>query len=257
MRVARNVVVIFILLVVVGLSIIFTAVPGPVSASVTVYDTSINVYEHNGTGRAANDLEVCFNGKVLATDWYGGGIFKNFSLGYDSATNISTMRWYNGTVAPCEWVYTCMFFPNTLRGNITYTYLPTWSYDGVIGPIVGAALSQDVVEVKPGLLQVTFSNTPKDGGPETIGSLQIGVSNTIYNLPELAWTNEAINKIPWIVQKNNIPLKLGQQMSFSIPISSNTAGIIYRAKIWLDSDPKNVIGYIGQIVPKTTVTPQQ
>ncbi len=255
-KITQKAVVLFALLVVIGVSIIFIAAPAPVSAYVWIGRDQMNVHEHNGTGRVANDLEVFLDGNALISNWWGGP-FQSFSYGYDSSTNTTTLRWYNGTVNNCQYADTCLSIENS-AGNITNKYLPRWSYDGVAGPIVGAALSHDFKLTAPDLADVTFANTPKDGGPETIGIIQVGTTNTVYTLPELLWTNEALNKIPWIVQKTNIPLKLGQSITFpSIPVNAQAKNIIYRAKIWLDSDPKNIIEYVGQFVPISTETPQQ
>jgi hypothetical protein len=257
MRITRNALVFFTLLVFVGISIIFTAVPGPVSADgVSFYGSQMNINEHNGTGRAANDLEVYLNGNALISRWWSDGCpFRSFSYGYDSTSNMTTLRFYNGIVPHCGRVDTCLEADTT---NLSQRYLSRWSYDGIAGPVVGASLSHDIKVIQPGFVDVIIANTPKDGGPETIGIIQIGASNTVYTLPELLWRNEALNKIPWSVEKTNVPLKLGQSLIFSsIPMPDQAVSIVYRAKIWLDSDPKNVMEYVGQFVRKPVVTPQQ
>jgi hypothetical protein len=63
--------------------------------------------------------------------------------------------------------------------------LPRWSIDGVAGPISGTALSHDITVVNPNLVDVIIANTPEDDGPETVGIIQIGASNTVYSLSEL------------------------------------------------------------------------
>lgn len=255
MRITRNALVFCALLVLVGTGLIFTAVPAPVAADITFWDNHINVHQHNGTGRTANDLEVFLDGNVLISNWWQGQPFQDFNYIYDSSSNMTTLRWSKGIVGHCQTADTCL---TTNTNRLSHRYLPRWSYDGIAGPIVGAALSTDIKAITPNLVDVLIANTPKDGGPQTAGIIQIGASNVVYKLPELLWTNEALNKIPWCVQKTNVPLRPGQSITFpSIPVPVNAMSIVYRVKIWLDSDPKNVMEYVGQFVPKTVVTPQQ
>jgi hypothetical protein len=83
---------------------------------------------------------------------------------------------------------------------------------------------------------------------ETIAIIQVGPTNTILPLEALTWDN--MNNIPWSVTMNNIHLNVGNNTTFaSIPMFPPAVGIVYRARVFLDADPTNIVEYTGQFVP--------
>lgn len=59
-----------------------------------------------------------------------------------------------------------------------------------------------------------------------------------------------MNNINWCVTRNDLPLNLGAVETFSsLPMLPPAKGIVYRARVWLDADPTNVVEYTGQFVP--------
>lgn len=213
-------------------------------------DTWQNEYLHNGTGQTANDIEKWIVGDVLVSSWYSN-LFHSFSYIYLPGENVTKLRWFNGNVANCQRTYACF---RTNKNTVTHRYLPRWSFNGVSGPIAGAALSVNFTSPAIGLVNMTVANTPVDGGPVTIGIIQIGPTSTILPLEALTWDN--LNTIPWCATVNNIPLTLnGNSILPSIPLPPTAVGIVYRATIWLDSDPANIVTYTGQYVPSTVPQP--
>jgi len=208
-----------------------------------------NEYLHNGTGQIANDLEKWIVGDVKVSNWLSA-LFHSFDYIYLPGENVTKLRWSNGTVNPCQWTNACFC---TDKFKITHRYLPRWSFNGVPGPIAGPALSHDFEIVQPGLANMTISNTTIDGGPVTVGIIQIAPTDYAYTLETLTWDN--MNSIPWATTLNNIPLNTqGGMVIPGIPMPTTAVGIIYRATIWLDADPTNIVTYTGQYVPTATTS---
>jgi hypothetical protein len=214
-------------------------------------DTEVNfLHAHNGTGKTANDVEVFLEGDVLVSEWHSTSDpsvspLKDFSYSYDSKQDMTTLRWYNGSVPNCTDVDYC---GKVKSSSFIQKYLPRWSYDGVPGLVSSPALSTKFELIKFDLVNLTIANTPIDGVPETIGIIQIGPANDVYPLKELTWEN--LENTKWSVTLNNLPLKVGSSITFSsIPMPSSKNGIVYRAKIWIDNDPNNAIQYAGQFIP--------
>lgn len=199
---------------------------------------------HNGTGQIANDLEKWIVGDVRVSGWLSA-LFHSFSYTYLPAENVTKLRWYNGTVGPCQYTNACF---KTDKSTITHKYLPRWSYNGVPGAIAGAALSCSFQMVGNGAVSMTIGNTPIDGGPVTVGIIQIGPTNTVMPIENLTW--EGLNSIPFSTTMMDIHQNMGA--SLTLPVISMPApavGIVYRARIWLDADPANIVEYAGQYVP--------
>ncbi len=207
-------------------------------------DSLQNNYLTNGTGKTATDLEMWLVGEVLLSDVFQSP-FRDLSYSYDSSENITKIRWYNGSVANGQQANVC-FWTNT--PGITHRYIPRWSFDAAPGIVIGPVVSHNFETATTGAVNVNFSNTLKDGGPITIGVIQVGPTDTIYPLEKLTWAN--LETIKWTVTKNFIPLFVGGSVTFnSIPLTSKKGGIVYRARLWLDSDPKNVVECIGEFIP--------
>lgn len=199
---------------------------------------------HNGTGQVANDLEKWIDGDVRVSGWLSA-LFHSFSYTYLPGENVTKLRWYNGTVNPCQSTNACF---RTDKNTITHRYLPRWSYDGVPGMIAGAALSHSFQQVRPDLVSMTIANTPEDGGPVTVGIIQIGPTNTVMPIEALNW--EGLNNIPWNVTMMDIHQEMGGSLTLpAIVMPPPAVGVVYRARIWLDSDPANIVEYAGQYVP--------
>jgi hypothetical protein len=206
-------------------------------------DTAQNECLHNGTGQIANDLEKYIDGNVLVSKWASWN-FRSFSYIYLPGQNMTKLRWYNGTVANCQWTTACFW---TAQPRITHRYLPRWSFNGIPGPIAGPALSVAFQAPGTGAVNMTLANTPIDGGPVTVGIIQVGPTNTVYPLESLTWDN--LNTIAWCDTRTNIPLKTTANFTLTnIPLSPTAVGVVYRARIWLDADPTNIIEYTGQFV---------
>lgn len=213
----------------------------------------MNVHEQNNTNQPANDLEIYLDGKVIVTRHYNSGAnpFQNFSATYDSMRNITILRWFNGTVNPGEWVHTCLWIEYT---RVTHRLVTQWTWNGVPIGNVGAAVSQDIKEIAPGIVNVNLINTPEDGGPVTVAVAQIGSVRTTYKLETLVWDN--LNNIPWDVSMTNIHLNQGAGISLpKVTIPQGEIGIVYRYRVYLDKEPMKVVDYIGQYVPMGTATP--
>jgi len=205
-------------------------------------DTAQNEFLHNGTGQLANDLEKYIDGNVLVSKWASTN-FHSFSYTYLPGQNMTKLRWYNGVVAPCQMTTACF---STNQPRIIHRFLPRWSFDGVPGPIAGPALSVDFMVPVDGMVNMNISNMCIDGGPVTVGIIQVGPTNTVYPLEALTWDN--LNTIQWCDTRTNLPLKATTGIfNFPpIPIPPTAVGVIYRAQIWLDADPTNIIIYTGQ-----------
>jgi hypothetical protein len=213
-------------------------------------DTWQNEFLHNGTGQTANDLEKYINGNVLVSSWCSA-LFHSFSYIYLPGQNMTKLRWYNGNVANCQWTNACF---RTDKRTITHRYLPRWSFNGIPGPIAGAALSVDFQVPAPGLINMTLANTPIDGGPVTIGIIQVGPTNTVYPIEALKWGN--LNTTLWCDTRTNVPLcTTGSLLLPALPIPPTAVGIVYRARIWLDADPTNIVEYVGQFTTDTAPAP--
>jgi hypothetical protein len=208
-----------------------------------------NDWRHNNSGKMANDLEKFVDGNILVSSWYSS-IFHNFGYTYDSGQNMTTVRWSTGNWAPCQWGWACY---KCNKQYVTYRYLPRWSWDGVPGPIAGPILSGNL-QFTTGVANLSLSNTAIDGGPVTIGIIQVGPSNTVYPLEGLTWNN--LNTIPWATTWNNIHLMRGGILTLpTVPMLTGAVGVVYRAQIWLDSDPTNIVQSVVQITPSQTPLP--
>lgn len=227
-----------VLIVVIATLLVFGTV------STALGDYWQNQWVHNNTGRVANDLEKFVNGNILVSSWYST-LFHGFTYLYDYGQNMTTVRWYSGTVNPCQWTYVCF---KTNQPRVTYRYLPRWSFDGVPGPIVGPVLSADLQMGVAGTATLKLSNDAIDAGPMTVGIIQVAPTKVLYPLDWLKWIN--LDTLPWATTMNNIPVKMGQVMPIPpIPMPSDAVGVIYRARIWLDSDPSNIVEDVIQISP--------
>lgn len=142
---------------------------------------------------------------------------------------------------PCEYSYACF---KTKQQTVRHRYLPRWSFDGQATTIAGAALSTQFAQAINSVT-MTIANTPIDGGPVTIGIIQVGSSDVVYPLNLLTWDN--LNTVPWSVSMSDIHLNLGGDMVLPIiPMPHTAVGVVYRATIWLDSEPSNIVTYTGQ-----------
>jgi hypothetical protein len=222
----------------------YVPMPVPVMAG-----TWQNECLHNGTGQPANDLEKWINGDIKVINWISA-LFNSFSYIYLPGENATKLRWSNGIVNPCQRTSACFC---TDKVKITHKYLPRWSFNGIPGPIAGAALSHDFQVIQPGIVNMTVSNTVIDGGPVTIGIIQVAPTNYAYSLETLTWDN--MNSVPWPVTLNNIQLNTGGTIPLpTVPMPPTAVGLIYRATIWLDADPTNIVTYTGQYIPTATTS---
>lgn len=236
-----------VLLILMGLIFLF-------GSAAVLADTQVNVlHAHNGTGKTVNDVEVFLEGKITVTGWRSTGQkspFKDFSYVYDSKENMTILRWYNGSVAHCERADYCITINSDFYGH---KYLPRWSIDGIPSEIASPALSYKFELAAANLANMTIANTPVDGMVETIGILQIGPAEAVYSLKELTWEN--LEKIKWSNTIKELPLKVGGSATFSsVPMPSTAYGLVFRAKIWLDKAPDNVVEYVGQYIPHGVVS---
>ncbi|MCL6590352.1 MAG: cellulose-binding domain-containing protein [Firmicutes bacterium] len=216
--------------------------------------SQMNVHMHNDTGKTANDLEIFIEGKVNVLKWWSGTCpFKDITWSYDPKTNITTIRFFNGIVNHCDRVDGCLWLDTY---KIIEKYARKWSYDGVPYANTGATMSQIFQETEPGMVNLTLANTALDGGPMTIGIVQIGPGKKVYSLPELVWRNPALDQeIPWVATMNDIHLQIGKAFTLpAIPMPAGTVSVVYRAKVWMDADPANVVEYVGQYVPAQNIT---
>lgn len=103
---------------------------------------------------------------------------------------------------------------------------------------------------------MNIGNYPIDGGPVTIGVIQVGASDKVYELPDLTWDN--LSNTTWGVSMNDIHMNMGECMDLPpVPMSpTTTRAVVYRATIWLDSDPTMITEYTGQMsLPAPEPTP--
>lgn len=195
-------------------------------------------------------MEKWIEGDILIPFWWSSK-FNNFDYIYDAVNKVTKLRWSNGTVKTCEYVYVVF----VARGKkIRHKYIPRWSFDGNPYGIAGAALSHDF-DILNNQVTMSIENAPIDGGPATVGIIQVGPSETVFAPEDLNWDN--LNHIPWSVTMNDIPLDMGQSMMLpTFPVPPTSKAIVYRATIWLDSDPTNVVEYTGQFTEEDLGTTQ-
>ncbi len=201
---------------------------------------------HNGTGQDATDLEKWFEGDVRVSKWLSTR-FTEFDYTYDGTC--TKLRWSNpqpGPVKHCETVGACA---RTDKNKIKHCYLPRWSTSG---EVAGPGLSDEFVRTGEQLADLIISNTAQDGGPITIETIQVGPVDTLYPIEDLFYDD--VNDVSWTYTRTDVHLDLDSSEEFSDIDLPSLGGIVYRAKIHLDSDPCNVVEYVGQYTPTTIPT---
>ncbi len=205
----------------------------------------------NRTGGTANDLEKWLQGDVLISQWLSTH-FSSFSYLYNAPGNYTKLTWSNGTVPNGTWCGACV---KTNQRRIRHKYLPRWSYaksDSVAGP----ALSHEFFEYDPpskGMVSLSVSNNAEDGGPMTIQIIQTTVVDDIIPMQKLVY--DSLGSVNWERTWTNVALPL--QGLFNCDMYNISAGkaVIYRAKVYLNSDPSNVVEYVGQFQAAESAIP--
>jgi hypothetical protein len=216
---------------------------GPTPTPLIYTSSWISLKWTNYTGQTVNDLEIYFRGYIRVTEWkweFRGMIypFQNYEVTYDPIQDITKIRWYNGTLGAGQSVYICwwgreveIFFQKlislTVNGNVVATF-PVFTY---------------YYHYFESHFIITIRHTMINGGPVTIPIFQIGPANKIYLLPDLYWDN--LNNISWYYSTGYIHLNPNGTWASPL-LPSPGVGMVYRAKIYLDSDPSHVVECVGQ-----------
>lgn len=213
-----------------------------------------NVHAQNLTGQTANDLEVYLKGNVQVLSFLNKSPFNSLSYSYDFNTDMTTVRFYGGTVAPGEWVNSCLI----LNAPGVEIKQRTWTYNGEPISPVGATISTNFEIVNPDLVNITIGNYAQDGGSITITDFQYGSSNRIHTLGELLWSNDSLTEeIQWSPNQTfSLNLQASKTIT-SIPMLFPAVSMIYRIKAYLNSDPDNIIEYVEEFVsPRKSIKVQ-
>lgn len=200
----------------------------------TNYRYSKTIRIQNRTGQTANGLEVYVQGRSYVNFIWSNGVFLEVSNTYNSSTNTTTYRFFNGTVEPDGWVYAGLHCTSPLKE----VKQRTWVYDGVPLGMAGASLSAAYFRDENGITNITLGNYAPDGGPITITDFQYG-SGGPKPLSELTWSNEVLNtQINWSAPQT-LHLDLNETKTFAV----SQGNVIYRAKAYRDSDPDNIVEF--------------
>ncbi|MFC1476218.1 hypothetical protein ACFLQW_04375 [Candidatus Zixiibacteriota bacterium] len=191
---------------------------------------------HNGTGETATNLEKWLDGDVKAMNWISTH-FTQFSYGYDKSKNETKVRWYSGVVPDSTTVGACV----KLSRYVKQKYLPRWTYPAIDSIIAGPALSFAVDSVG----NLVLSNTAEDGGPITIVDIQAKGLETLFPI-EMLVSDSLIGEV-WDFSNTNILLALDAE--YSIGGLDPHGGVLFMANVYLNSDPENVVEYVGQYTP--------
>lgn len=209
-------------------------------------DTWQNEVVVNKTLETQNDLHKFLAGRVRVSRWLSSH-FTAFGYSYSSGDDITTLTWSSGVVGPGQPVGVCA---RTDRTQITHRYLPQWTQDGAPFGAAGAALSHEFVENND-TVDLVIGNTATDGGPVTIQTIQVAAVSTIYSIDGLVYDN--LDGVTWDETRTDVALALDGSEVFSDYTVPEDGAIVYRATVSLDSDPTNIVKYVGQYIP--TVIP--
>ncbi len=220
-----------------------------ICCATVVADHMHSEWIHNGTGEDATNLEKWLKGDVKIIDWYQGSLFPSFSYGYSPSENHTKLRWYETTLPDSMWAYACY---RTKQATIEYKYLPRWTFPDADSVVAGPALSAGVTPWE----EFYVSNTPLERVDITIGLIQVATINTRLTLDELLY--DSLDWVPWSDSMIMVPLAPDDSIYFFGLVSNIPSGgaLVYRATVWLDSDPNNVVYYAGQywVPPIPTLT---
>ncbi|HWR83118.1 MAG TPA: hypothetical protein VN285_07435 [Candidatus Deferrimicrobium sp.] len=203
---------------------------------------------HNGTGETATNLEKWLEGDVKIKDWYRGSKFKSFSYGYDATEDETKLKWSNGTVADSQWTWAC--FKTNKPGQVVQKYLPRWTYASGDSVIAGPGLSLGFIHVTQNNGHLVISNTPQDGGPITIQTIDVGDVPAILSFAQLDY--DSLSSVTWDVSLTDQHVPLYDSLVFTSLDFPSEGSIVFRARVILDDDPSNVVTYSGQYYVKST-----
>jgi len=208
----------------------------------------------NNTNRTATNLEKFLEGDVRITEWYQGGRFNVQDYGYDAAENVTTLVWSDGTVDPGQSTSACFGYD---QNSLTHKYLPRWTYDpsGEDFLVAGPALSSRFF-VEGDRAYLVLSNTALDNEPITIAEMDVGYADRVYQMEELV--SYDVSGVEWSrsLSDANVPFGASTEQ-FAVPLQPGGV-LIYRARLYLESQPDNVVECIGQYeMPRDNPTVSQ
>ncbi len=202
---------------------------------------------HNGTGDTATNLEKWLEGDVKIVDWYRGSVFQSFSYSYDATEDVTKLKWSNGTVADSQWTWAC--FKTNKPGQVVQKYLPRWTYASGDSVIAGPGLSPGFYHITPNNGILVIGNTPQDGGPITIQTIDVGDVPAPLSFAQLDY--DSLSSVDWDVSLTDQHVPLYDSLVFNLDLPSE-GSIVFRARVILDDDPSNVVTYSGQYYVKST-----
>ena len=98
-------------------------------------------------------------------------------------------------------------------------------------------------------VDLVISNTAEDGGPVTIQTIQVVAVSTIYSIDGLVY--DSLDGVTWDETRTDVALALDGSTAFNDYTVPLNGAIVYRAKVYLDSDSSNIVEYVGQYIPTT------
>lgn len=207
----------------------------------------------NNTNRTATNLEKFLEGDVRITRFYQHTSFETEDYIYDATEDVTTLVWSDGTVEPGDWTWACFGYD---KDSITYKYLPRWTYDeaGTDYVIAGPALSS-VFFVEGATAYLRLSNTALDSESITIAEIDVGYANRVYEMDELV--SYDVNDVEWTHTLSTVNVPVGASTEdFEIPLRPGV--LIYRARLYLESQPDNIVECVGQYeMPRDNPTVSQ
>lgn len=206
-------------------------------------DTWQNEKLTNNTALPATNLEKWLVGDVRVSNW-GSFRFNSFDYTYNQTDNETVLKWHNGTVLPGQLTSACV---RTDKNEIKHKYKPRWTYDAADSVVAGPALSHDFVAQGGDIHRLEIGNTTVDGGPLTIQTIQVGSVSTPVTIGQLFF--DSLEFVIWTYTDNNVSLATDDSISFTGLSLPSGGAIVYRALVYDDADPTNVVEYTGQYTP--------
>ena len=195
----------------------------------------------NNSGRDATNLEKFLVGDVRISSFYAGTVFPTRDYIYDATEDVTTLKWSGATVADGQSTWACFTHD---QDDVTYKYLPRWTYDeaGTDFVIAGPALSSEFFAEGDRAFLI-LGNTALDSESITIAEIDLGYADRVYEMGELvSWD---VSGVEWTDSRAGVSVPVGGAEQFDIPLLDEGV-LIYRARLYLESQPDNVVECIGQ-----------
>lgn len=161
---------------------------------------------------------------------------------WDPVNDWTEIRFYGDTMAPLERLLFCMWLSapwkklEILRAEWTIDGTPT----GDLIPVV----SIQVAGTEPLERDLTFANLGEAAELLVVETIDIGPSEAIRPLEDLTW--DGVEDVVWEQSGPDIWLGPDDTYPFNNLTMPADGAIVYRVRMYYDSDPANVVEYVGQ-----------